>query len=354
MTIVVYTEVGGTIAGRVTDASGGRALKGATVTVVQLGRSVQSAADGSYELRDVPEGSYTLEAARNGYSSQTRRNVSVTEGETTPVDFELEAQACGFEFRNGSFESGLAGWTRYGDARGSTQCPDGGWFGGIAAYDGSCFHGNEINGCCLNGGLYQRFCASVGHRYRVSAWSNIYWIEGNSGHATSRIGVDPGGATDPESGSILWSAEHRQSREATDAWSRITKVVEAEGPVMTLFLDFRQTSAGGDQWRINCFDLVEIEDLDASPDFRRGDCDSSAEIDLTDAVYLLNNLFLGGPPPTCPDACDSNDDGSADISDASYLLNYLFLGGEPPLAPGTSCGQDPTPDDLEECEVSSC
>jgi len=39
-----------------------------------------------------------------------------------------------------------------------------------------------------------------------------------------------------------------------------------------------------------------------------------------------------------------------DISDASYTLNFLFLGGPEPPAPGVgSCGADPTADGLDAC-----
>jgi hypothetical protein len=84
--------------------------------------------------------------------------------------------------------------------------------------------------------------------------------------------------------------------------------------------------------------------------FKRGDANNDGVSNISDASFLFNFLFLGGPEPVCADAVDSNDDGDANISDASYLLNYLFLGGPPPPAPGAlSCGTDPTLDELQ-CE----
>lgn len=77
--------------------------------------------------------------------------------------------------------------------------------------------------------------------------------------------------------------------------------------------------------------------------FLRGDLNDDAVVDLTDAIYLLGWLFLGGKPPSCADAADANDDCRIDISDASSILNFLFLGGGD-LTPHPIPALDPTPD----------
>ena len=46
--------------------------------------------------------------------------------------------------------------------------------------------------------------------------------------------------------------------------------------------------------------------------FLRGDVDSNGSIEISDAVKLLNFLFLGALPPPCMDAADFNDRGSVD------------------------------------------
>jgi FG-GAP-like repeat len=85
----------------------------------------------------------------------------------------------------------------------------------------------------------------------------------------------------------------------------------------------------------------------AAPRFRRGDPDGSGQIDLTDAIAILNRLFLAGPALGCEKAADSNDDAAVDLSDAVAILGRLFLGGPalPPPGPG-ACGEDPTADGL--------
>jgi hypothetical protein len=62
-----------------------------------------------------------------------------------------------------------------------------------------------------------------------------------------------------------------------------------------------------------------------------GDANNSGAVNLSDAIYLLNYLFKGGPPPV-PYMCvgDVNNSDSVNLSDAIYILNYLFKGGPPP------------------------
>jgi hypothetical protein len=89
---------------------------------------------------------------------------------------------------------------------------------------------------------------------------------------------------------------------------------------------------------------------DASPvTFKRGDSNGDGDMDLNDAVFTLNYLFLGGPMPDCADAADPDDSGILEISDPIYTLIHLFFQGSPPPAPGDACGLDPTIDDLT-CE----
>jgi hypothetical protein len=78
--------------------------------------------------------------------------------------------------------------------------------------------------------------------------------------------------------------------------------------------------------------------------FLRGDSDRSQVIDLTDGIYTLGWLFLGGPEPPCLDAADTDDSGAIDIADAISLFSFLFLGSAPPAAPYPVFEGDPTAD----------
>jgi hypothetical protein len=91
------------------------------------------------------------------------------------------------------------------------------------------------------------------------------------------------------------------------------------------------------------------------PFFRRGDANDDALVDIADPVFILNGLFVQGPPPPCPDASDGNDDGLVNIADSVFLLQALFANGPSPPAPGrVDCGHDPTEDGLDECQAMTC
>ena len=86
------------------------------------------------------------------------------------------------------------------------------------------------------------------------------------------------------------------------------------------------------------------------PQFRRGDVNQDELANLSDAIGILNYLFLEGDTPACIKGADVDDSGQVDITDGVYLLNYLFIGGAPPPDPMAECGVDITPDDGLGCE----
>lgn len=63
-----------------------------------------------------------------------------------------------------------------------------------------------------------------------------------------------------------------------------------------------------------------------------GDADGSGAISISDAVYLINYIFAGGPAPHPLLAGDADFSGLVTISDAVYLINYIFAGGPAPCA----------------------
>jgi Zn-dependent metalloprotease len=84
------------------------------------------------------------------------------------------------------------------------------------------------------------------------------------------------------------------------------------------------------------------------PVFHRGDADGNGRLELTDAVRILNVLFLGAGEIPCLDAADADDNGQLQLTDAVRILNVLFVGrGTIPLPgpPPAACGSDPTPAD---------
>jgi hypothetical protein len=69
--------------------------------------------------------------------------------------------------------------------------------------------------------------------------------------------------------------------------------------------------------------------------FKRGNVngDPADAVNIVDVTYLVNHLFMGGPPPFCREEGNVNGDpnGSINIVDVTFLVNRLFNGGaEPP------------------------
>jgi hypothetical protein len=72
-----------------------------------------------------------------------------------------------------------------------------------------------------------------------------------------------------------------------------------------------------------------------------GDVNGDLDRDLSDGIYLLGHLFLGGPAPVPLADCglelpalangDANADATLDVSDSVRLLAWLFSGGDAPV-----------------------
>jgi hypothetical protein len=61
-----------------------------------------------------------------------------------------------------------------------------------------------------------------------------------------------------------------------------------------------------------------------------GDANGDGQINVSDVVFLINYLFIGGPAPKPLSAGDPNGDCKVNTGDVVYLINYLFAGGAVP------------------------
>jgi len=62
-----------------------------------------------------------------------------------------------------------------------------------------------------------------------------------------------------------------------------------------------------------------------------GDADRSGAVDLADAIFLVNYIFVDGPAPSPLKVGDANGDCRVNIADAVYLIAYLFGNGAAPV-----------------------
>ena len=99
---------------------------------------------------------------------------------------------------------------------------------------------------------------------------------------------------------------------------------------------------------------VTSSDGETAAAFRRGDANGDGRADLSDALGIVQVLFLGDPSFDCEEAADVDDDGEVQLTDAIGLARFLFLGGPPPPAPGPfECGTAPNVR-AEDCVTSGC
>jgi len=62
-----------------------------------------------------------------------------------------------------------------------------------------------------------------------------------------------------------------------------------------------------------------------------GDANSDLKVNISDAVYLIQYIFLSGSSPLHPNVADVNADCMINLSDVVYLVNFVFAGGPYPL-----------------------
>ena len=83
----------GTIAGAVTSQQTGAPLAGASITIPGTKLGATTGLDGRYTMREVPAGTYRVQARLIGYGTAQDTGVVVTAGDTALAHFHLQAQA---------------------------------------------------------------------------------------------------------------------------------------------------------------------------------------------------------------------------------------------------------------------
>jgi hypothetical protein len=111
-------------------------------------------------------------------------------------------------------------------------------------------------------------------------------------------------------------------------------------------------SVGSPGWTIDDVSVCIFSADPGVPSYTRGNCSIDGLVNISDAVFLFNYLFLGGSEPLCHAACDTDGNGALNITDGIYLLDYLFQGGKP-LPPPTACEAILDPG-LLECRSRAC
>lgn len=64
-----------------------------------------------------------------------------------------------------------------------------------------------------------------------------------------------------------------------------------------------------------------------------GNLNGDASVNISDAIYLINYIFLGGDPPDPLECGNVNCDTKVNITDAVYIIMFVFSGGHEPCDP---------------------
>jgi hypothetical protein len=67
-----------------------------------------------------------------------------------------------------------------------------------------------------------------------------------------------------------------------------------------------------------------------NPYYVCGDANSDTTVNVSDAVWIINYVFVGGGPPEPLKAGDPNCDETVNVSDAVWIINYVFMGSNAP------------------------
>ena len=95
-----------------------------------------------------------------------------------------------------------------------------------------------------------------------------------------------------------------------------------------------------------------VMELEASPNFLRGDCNGDGTLSFVDAFVAIAELFENRPRP-CPARSDVDHNRVLDIRDPLFLLSYLYTGGAAPDGPFPNCDRKPV-DEYLPCLPASC
>ena len=68
------------------------------------------------------------------------------------------------------------------------------------------------------------------------------------------------------------------------------------------------------------------------PTYVCGDADGNELVNISDAIYLIDYIFTGGPAPDPYESGDVNCDAAVNVTDATYIIAYIFGGGPVPCA----------------------
>jgi agmatine/peptidylarginine deiminase len=112
--------------------------------------------------------------------------------------------------------------------------------------------------------------------------------------------------------------------------SGFDRFVNPEGQFTLLLYSERGPDGSYVNYNPTFHDYIAVTVSDILPQYICGDADGSGEVNVSDAVAIINYIFVGGDPPDPLESGDTNCDGEVNVSDAVLIINYIFVGGNAP------------------------
>lgn len=146
---------------------------------------------------------------------------------------------------------------------------------------------------------------------------------------------------DPCLNDLDWTASESADWFSLDSYSglapsNVSVSVDISGIGVGSYLDSILIDAPG---AYNSPEYIKVS-LELTGDYICGDANSDGSVNVSDAVFIINYVFIEGTPPNPLEAAEANCDGSVNVSDAVYIINFVFIGGNAPCDPSG----DGTPD----------
>jgi len=103
--------------------------------------------------------------------------------------------------------------------------------------------------------------------------------------------------------------------------------INIDGSNCILIGSYEDDTGGEDAGRayVYCLGAEEIPQC-----YICGDANGDATVNISDAVAIINYVFVGGDPPDPIESGDCNCDDVCNVSDAVWIINYVFVGGNEP------------------------
>jgi hypothetical protein len=126
----------------------------------------------------------------------------------------------------------------------------------------------------------------------------------------------------------------------SQTWTDTENVLNGTG--LSLTSDGQLTGTPADTGTVNL--TVRVEDevgafdekgfvLTVKFDYDCGDANGDRQVNVADAVFIINYVFKDGPAPEPLMGGDANCDNEVNVGDAVYVINYVFKGGPEPCCP---------------------